>query len=217
MVDAAEFVRQMIDQKVLQFGDFVLKSGRNSPYFFNMGAIAHGAGLHTLGRAYANTILALPNRPDVVFGPAYKGIPIAVATAIALDERGCAVGVAYNRKETKDHGEGGVLVGAAIENRDVVVVDDVMTAGTAVTEAVRLIEASGANLMAVLVALDRCEILERGLTAIEVMAARLGVPVKSIASLADVMSYLDSEESYADARENLLAYQQRYCATIGRT
>ena len=211
-----DFVTDMITHHVLQFGDFVLKSGRASPYFFNLAAIDDGAGLATLGRAYGRAVAALSPRPDVVFGPAYKGIPIAVASAVALAGDGVDVRVAYNRKEAKDHGEGGALVGAELAGRNVVVVDDVVTAGTAVREAVEQITAAGGRLTGVVVALDREELYEGDRTAVEVLSERLGVPVKSIASLSDVMVYLDNDSHYVDAREKMAEYRNTYCKAAAK-
>ena len=208
------FVAQMIERGVLKFGDFTLKSGRKSPYFFNLGSIDDGAGLALLGSAYARAIVdsGLP-LPDVVFGPAYKGIPIAVATATALyAEHGRDVGVAYNRKEAKTHGEGGVLVGRAIRGR-VLIVDDVMTAGTAVTEAVDIVRSAGGELSGVLVALDRQEAIEPGVTAVTRLAAQLGAPVFAIATLADVIAYLDTHGGYADSLERIRGYQRDFCVS----
>jgi len=208
------FVAQMIQRGVLKFGDFTLKSGRKSPYFFNLGSIDDGAGLALLGSAYARAIVdsGLP-LPDVVFGPAYKGIPIAVATATALyAEHGRDVGVAYNRKEAKTHGEGGVLVGRAIRGR-VLIVDDVMTAGTAVTEAVDIVRSAGGELSGVLVALDRQEAIEPGVTAVTRLAAQLGAPVFAIATLADVIAYLDTHGGYADSLERIRGYQRDFCVS----
>jgi len=206
------FVGEMIERGVLRFGDFTLKSGRKSPYFFNLGSIDDGAGLAMLGAAYANAIVSSGRAlPDVIFGPAYKGIPIAVATAFALhrDHR-VAVGVAYNRKEAKTHGEGGNMVGHALRGR-VLIVDDVMTAGTAVTEAASLVAQSEGELVGVLVALDRQESVAPGRTAVMQMAETLRAPVFAIATLADVIAYLDSRGAYADSLVQIRAYQRDYC------
>ena len=208
---ARPFVGEMIERGVLRFGDFTLKSGRKSPYFFNLGSIDDGAGLSMLGGAYAQAIVSLQAVPDVIFGPAYKGIPIAVATAFALQrDHGRSVGVAYNRKEAKAHGEGGTLVGHPIRGR-VLIVDDVMTAGTAVTEAADLVRQSGGELAGVLVALDRQETVAPGQTAVARMAEMLRAPVFAIATLADVIAYLDSRGGYADSLAQIRAYQRDYC------
>ncbi len=208
------FVAQLIERGVLQFGEFTLKSGRSSPYFFNLGKIADGAGLEMLGAAYADAIVASDRPlPDVIFGPAYKGIPIAVATAIAMQRRhGRSVGVAFNRKEAKAHGEGGHLVGHALRGR-VLIVDDVMTAGTAVTEAADLVRQSGCELDGVLVALDRQEAVAPGVTAVARMAETLGAAVFSIATLADVIAYLDTHGWDVDSLARMRTYQRDNCVT----
>lgn len=206
------FVGQMIERGVLRFGDFTLKSGRKSPYFFNLGSIDDGAGLAMLGAAYATAIVASGRiLPDVLFGPAYKGIPIAVATAVALHrDHGRSVGVAFNRKEAKTHGEGGSLVGHSLRGR-ILIVDDVMTAGTAVTEAATLVREADCQLIGVLVALDRQEIVAPGQTAVAQMTQELGAPVFAISTLADVIAYLDSRGGYADSLVQIRAYQREYC------
>lgn len=218
-----EFVRLMIEQEVLQFGDFTLKSGRRSPYFFNLGKVADARGLAALGHAYAAALVELGWSFEVLFGPAYKGIPIASATGCALAAADSPVnpGIAYNRKEAKDHGEGGQLVGAAIESRKVVVLDDVLTAGTAVREALTLIKAGQGELTGVLVALDREERVlaaddenpadGTGVTAIGALMQELGVPVRSIVRLQDVIDYLDSEGAHSEALQAILSYRNAYC------
>jgi orotate phosphoribosyltransferase len=205
------FVEQMIARGVLTFGDFTLKSGRKSPYFFNLGSIGDGAGLAMLGSAYAQTIVDAQIAADVVFGPAYKGIPIAVATAVALQrDHGRTVGVAYNRKETKAHGEGGLLVGHPVRGR-VLIVDDVMTAGTAVTEATQMVREAGGEVVGVMVALDRQEAVAPGVTAVTRMSREIGAPIFAIATLADVIAYLDSQEGYADSLVRIRSYQRDHC------
>lgn len=229
--DVSAFVADMIAQDVLRFGEFTLKSGRQSPYFFNLGAIDDGSGLARLGAAYARCIAGLAIDFDVIFGPAYKGIPIAVATATALAAEGRNIDVAFNRKEAKDHGEGGLLVGASIEGRRVLVVDDVMTAGTAINEAAGIIDANGGSLVGIVVAMDRQELADSAtLTAVESVSERLSVPVKSIATLADVIGYL-AGDSYGIERENdrgvqlevteranaralIIDYQRQYCRIL---
>ncbi len=205
------FIELMIAHEVLRFGDFTLKSGRRSPYFFNLGAIDDGAGISALGDAYADALVAADRVPEVVFGPAYKGIPIAVATAMALQRRhGLNVGVAFNRKEAKDHGEGGQLVGHPLSGR-IVMVDDVMTAGTAAREAAALIASGGASLDAVLVALDRQELLESGRTAVGEVARLLRKPVISIITLTDVVAYLEQLPDYQDELTAIISYQRSHC------
>ena len=216
-VDKQAFIASMIRQEVLRFGDFKLKSGRRSPYFFNLGNVSGGAELAELGRFYADAIEASGLDFDVLFGPAYKGIPIAVATAIAFAERGRSVGAAYNRKEAKAHGEGGVLVGAPLRGR-VFMIDDVVTEGTAKHEAAALIKDAGAALVGVAIALDRQEVLAEDETAAARLAAGLGVPVISIANLADLIAHL--EQANAEAPEGaggnqlaaMIQHQRAFCA-----
>nr|WP_208399651.1 MULTISPECIES: orotate phosphoribosyltransferase [unclassified Dyella] len=199
-----------MQRDVLRFGEFTLKSGRQSPYFFNMGRIDSGAALARLGRAYASALVNSGVPVDMLFGPAYKGIPLAAATAIALaDEHGRDLPWAYNRKEAKDHGEGGVLVGAPLQGR-VLIVDDVMTAGTAVRESLALIRAQGATPAGVLIALDRQERGTGALSAAQEVAADYGIPVIAITSLSDVMAYAGERPELADEYERLMAYRERY-------
>ncbi len=207
---SADFIEAMIDRGVLEFGDFTLKSGRKSPYFFNLGHISDGPGLAALGDAYAECIRREFDDVDVIFGPAYKGIPIAVATATSL-ARDKSVGVAYNRKEAKDHGEGGSLVGAALDGQRIVVVDDVMTAGTAVREATQLISDAGGVLAGVAVALDRQEIAQDDRTAVEVVGNDLGVPVVAVTNLESVMTFLREGQEYRDTLSALDAYRAAHC------
>ena len=207
----ADFVASMIRQGVLRFGDFELKSGLRSPYFFNLGNVSGGAELAELGGFYADAIQASGLAFDVLFGPAYKGIPIAVATAIALAERGRSVGAAFDRKEAKAHGEGGKLIGAPLKGR-VLMVDDVVTDGATKAEGAAMIEAAGAKLAGLVVALDRQEIVADGQTAVERLKDRLGAPVLSIAALPDVIAYFRAQG--ADASENLnalLRHQELHC------
>lgn len=207
----------MIRQEVLRFGDFKLKSGRRSPYFFNLGNVSGGTELAELGRFYADAIEASGVAFEVLFGPAYKGIPIAVATAVAFAERGRGVGVAYNRKEAKAHGEGGVLVGAPLRGR-VLMIDDVVTEGAAKYEAAALIRDAGATLVGVAIALDRQEVLAEGETAAARLAAGLGAPVISIANLADLIAHLEqanaeaAEGASSDQLAAMIQHQQALCA-----
>ena len=200
------FIDFLITQGVLKFGEFRLNSGRVSPYFFNLGAVSDGAGFAQLGRAYADAILAAEIDFDVLFGPAYKGIPIAVATATALAEQGVHVGVAYNRKEAKDHGEGGSLVGAEVSGR-VLLVDDVLTSGKAIRQSVDLIGQTDARIVGTVIALDRAELFDGGVTAVEALASDLGVPIVSIASVVDIIEQVDD----ASLLQRMVEYQQQYC------
>lgn len=209
-------VGMLIEQQVLRFGDFTLKSGRRSPYFFNLGAISTGAAIGRLGGAYAEAALALGLQFDAVFGPAYKGIPIAVATAEALAARGHDTGWLFNRKEAKAHGEGGQFVGAAVTGRHLLV-DDVLTAGTAVREAAGLIREAGGELVGVLIALDRQERVRAGEpgTAVSRLTDELGVPVASLLTLQDVIEYLDlkrgADKHPAEVVDAIRTYQAAYC------
>jgi orotate phosphoribosyltransferase len=199
----------MIARDVLRFGDFVLKSGRRSPYFFNLGAVADAEGLAVLGTAYAAEALALPTPPEVLFGPAYKGIPIAVATVGAmLREHGRNVGAAFNRKEAKQHGEGGSLVGAALAGRKVAIVDDVVTDGAAKREAFEAVSEAGGHVVGIVLALDRREAVAQGSseTAVEALGRTLGVPVRSLATLDDVLAYLAQSPELAPQYERLAAH-----------
>jgi orotate phosphoribosyltransferase len=207
------FLDTALGRGVLRFGDFTLKSGRHSPYFFNMGRIDSGAALAEVGAAYAATIATSGIAFDMLFGPAYKGIPLAAATAIALARgHGRDVPWAYNRKEAKDHGEGGALVGAPLAGR-VLIVDDVITAGTAVRESLGLIGGAGAKVAGVLVALDRQERGQGTLSATQELAREQGVPTLAIVSLADLLEYADSRADLAGQRGRLEAYRARYGAT----
>lgn len=210
------FVRFAIEQGVLRFGDFVTKSGRNSPYFFNAGLFNSGAAVGRLAAFYAETLIASGVRYDMLFGPAYKGIPLATAAAMALASGGTDVPFAFNRKEAKDHGEGGTLVGAPLAGR-VVIIDDVITAGTSVRESVDIIRAAGAEPAAVLIALDRMERagkdqeLSDG-SAVQDVEKLYGIPVISIASLTDILALLESDKSspVAEHKQAVLAYRERY-------
>jgi orotate phosphoribosyltransferase len=212
----SDLVPLLVESGVLEFGEFTLKSGRRSPYFFNLGALNTGRAIQRLGEAYADRIRASGLDFDVVFGPAYKGIPIAVATAEALARRGRDCAWAFNRKEPKDHGEGGAFVGGDVSGRRVLLVDDVLTAGTAIREAVRLIRRAGGTVAGVVIALDRRELDAGGRTSVEVLADQLGVAVVSLLTLEDVIDYLDGEAEgdnhQAVLKRRIEAYREAYCA-----
>ncbi len=218
ILDKNSFIEFMLSQNVLKFGEFTLNSGRMSPYFFNMGTVSDGAAYAQLGKAYAQAIIAEALEFDVLFGPAYKGIPIAVATAIALAEHGKNVGVAFNRKEAKDHGEGGMLVGAPVTGR-VLLVDDVLTSGKAIRSAVSLISDTGATISGAVIAMDRQEILDPDTTstvqttAVNALAKDLNAPVISIATMSDLVGYLEgsSEVAASDTLDRMRAYQAQFC------
>ena len=212
---AQAFVGKMIARNVLAFGDYVLKSGRRSPYFFNLGLIADGEGLSVLGSAYAAEALELPHVPDVFFGPAYKGIPIATAAAVAMHrDHGGNTGAAFNRKEAKDHGEGGILVGAPMAGRKVAIVDDVVTDGTAKREAVETVTAAGGEVIGVVLALDRQEPVAGGReTAVQVLERDFGIPVRCVANLDDVIGYLDSHAAFQEHAARLVRYRREIKAS----
>jgi orotate phosphoribosyltransferase len=213
---AQSFVQFAIDCGVLKFGEFKTKAGRMSPYFFNAGLFDDGAKLGRLAGFYADRILASSIEFDMVFGPAYKGIPLGAALAVELARRGRNVPFAYNRKEAKDHGEGGSLVGAPLKGR-VLIVDDVMSAGTATRESIAIIQAAGAVPHAVAIALDRQEkAVENGVdvnySAVQYVRHQLGLKVCSIADLGDLMHYLAQHQGagLAADRDRVQAYRQRY-------
>lgn len=219
-----DFIEFALDTKVLRFGEFKTKAGRLSPYFFNLGLFNTGSTLARLADFYAKTLLAARERGeiefDMIFGPAYKGIPLAAAVAVKLAEMGCDIPYAFNRKEAKDHGEGGTIVGAPLQGK-VIVIDDVISAGTSVRESVNLIKAAGATPSGVLIALDR---MEKGGTA-EVMTEHSAVqeverlyqmPVIAIINLIDLLAFMDEETPMAQQakpyKEAVEAYRARYGA-----
>ncbi|NYS61077.1 orotate phosphoribosyltransferase [Vreelandella salicampi] len=207
-----EFIAFAIEQGVLKFGEFTLKSGRVSPYFFNAGLFQTGRALAKLGRFYAQAIVDSGVNADVLFGPAYKGIPLAAVTAAALaDHHDRDMLYAFNRKEAKTHGEGGNIVGAALAG-DILIIDDVITAGTAIREVMALIEQSGARAGGVIIALDRQERGQGEQSAIQEVETTYGIPVVSIVTLAQVLAYLEAHagpemQPHAEA---IRAYRTRY-------
>ena len=218
-----EFIEFAIDEGVLKFGEFTLKSGRISPYFFNAGLFKSGRALARLGRFYAQAIAHSGLEADVLFGPAYKGIPLATTTAVALaDHHDRDLPFAFNRKEAKAHGEGGNIVGAALAGR-VLIIDDVITAGTAIREVMQLIDTAGAEAAGVVIALDRQERGqdENGLkaqSAIQEVTSQYGMPVVSIVTLDQVLAYLETRQSQGNESDQSLrqhadairAYRDRY-------
>ncbi|MAD10993.1 MAG: orotate phosphoribosyltransferase [Alteromonas sp.] len=204
------FIEFAIARGVLKFGEFTLKSGRKSPYFFNAGLFNRGGDLAKLGRYYADALTDAGIDFDVLFGPAYKGIPIATTTAVALaDHHDMDVPYCFNRKEAKAHGEGGNLVGSPLEGK-VMLVDDVITAGTAIRESMTLIAANNASLAGVLIALDRQERGTGELSAIQEVERDYNTKVVSIVSLADVVTYLKSAGGYDEAISAIEAYRANY-------
>ncbi|MBU0587989.1 MAG: orotate phosphoribosyltransferase [Gammaproteobacteria bacterium] len=213
---AQDFVQFAVDCGVLRFGEFKTKAGRMSPYFFNAGLFDDGAKLGRLAGFYAQRLLQSGIEFDMIFGPAYKGIPLGAALAVELARLGRNVPFAYNRKEAKDHGEGGTLVGAPLKGR-VLIVDDVMSAGTAARESIALIRAAGAVPHGVVIALDRQEkATENGQdvdhSAVQYVRGQLGLQVCAIAKLSDLLQYLEqhSQEGLAADHQRVLTYRQRY-------
>jgi len=204
-----EFIRFAIDTRVLLFGEFKTKAGRLSPYFFNAGLFCDGRSLRELSRFYAKAITANGLSFDLLFGPAYKGIPLVAAVAIALAENGRNLPFSYNRKEAKDHGEGGSIVGAPLAGRTLIV-DDVISAGTSVCESVNLIRAANAAPAGVLIALDRMERGSSELSATQEVTQLYGIPVISIATLDDLVSFLEQEPGMARQLDAVAAYRRQY-------
>ena len=205
-----QFIEFALERGVLRFGDFTLKSGRKSPYFFNAGLFNTGAARAALGRFYARAIVDSGIRFDVLFGPAYKGIPLAAVTAVALSEQhGIDVPYAFNRKEAKDHGEGGTIVGAPLAGR-VLIIDDVITAGTAIGEAVDVIRAQGAEPVGVVICLDRQERGAGEASAIDEVKQRHGLAVVTVATLADLVANLADKPELADSLAALERYRGAY-------
>ena len=205
-----DFIRFAIDRGVLRFGEFTLKSGRTSPYFFNAGLFNSGSALAQLGRFYAAAIVESGISFDVLFGPAYKGIPLAAATAVALAEHhGQDLPWCFNRKEAKAHGEGGSLVGAPLTG-DVLIIDDVITAGTAIREVMQIIQAQGAKPAGVLIALNRQERGNGELSAIQEVERDFAIPVVSIVSLNQVLEFLADDEQLKQHLPAVEAYRAQY-------
>jgi orotate phosphoribosyltransferase len=204
-----EFLAFALAQDVLRFGSFVTKAGRESPYFFNAGLFFDGASLGRLGAFYAQAYLAAGVHCDGLFGPAYKGITLAAACAIALAERGHNLPYSYNRKETKDHGEGGMVIGAPLKGR-VLIIDDVISAGTSVRESVHLIRSQGAIPAGVLIALDRMERGRTELSATQEVEREFGLPVIAIANLDDLLGFIAERTDLAVHRNAIETYRRQY-------
>lgn len=218
---AQDFVCFAVESGVLRFGEFRTKAGRLSPYFFNAGLFDDGLKMGRLAEFYAKALVASGIEFDMVFGPAYKGIPLAATVAVELARLGRNVPFAYNRKEVKDHGEGGTLVGAPLKGR-VLIVDDVMSAGTAARESIAIIRAAGATPYAVAIALDRQEKatengLDVGHSAVQYVREQLGMQVCAIARLADLLLFLEhsGQSEVRSHHEKVLAYRQRYGVNEG--
>jgi len=206
------FIDFIIRENILRFGQFTLKSGRKSPYFFNAGLFNTGHALAQLGRFYAQTIQSTQLSFDMLFGPAYKGIPLVTATAIALaNDYQRNVPYCFNRKETKDHGEGGNLVGAPLNGR-VLLIDDVITAGTAIREVMPIIQTAGAQLVGIIIALDRQERGQTERSAIAEIEHIYGIPVKSIINLTTLINYLKAQSPDQALLKSMKTYQEQYGA-----
>ena len=204
-----EFIGFALGLDVLRFGEFKTKAGRLSPYFFNAGLFNDGAAMDRLAEFYAGAILSSGVKFDMLFGPAYKGIPLAATTAVALARQGRNVPFAFNRKEAKDHGEGGTLIGAPLKGR-VLIIDDVISAGTSVRESVELIRAAGAQPAAVAIALDRMERGQDVRSAVQEVEADYGMPVISIANLNDLLGFLQGRPDFAVHRQAVEKYRESY-------
>ena len=204
-----EFIEFAVEQNVLRFGEFITKAGRPSPYFFNAGLFYTGSSLGALSRFYAKAALASGIEFDVLFGPAYKGITLAATTSVALADSGRDTPFCSNRKEAKDHGEGGVLVGAPLKGR-VMIIDDVISAGTSVRESVEMIRAAGAEPAGVLIALDRMERGQGELSAVQEVERSYGIPVISIASLDDLLGFLADRPEMVENQKRVEAYRAEY-------
>lgn len=205
-----EFIQFTLDCGVLKFGKFKLKSGRTSPYFFNTGLFNTGAQLAKLGQFYAQALIESKLQIDVLYGPAYKGIPLSSATAIAYSQLKQDIPFAFNRKEAKDHGEGGLIVGAPLQG-NVLIIDDVITAGTSVRESVEIIKKMNATPAGVLIALDRQEIANNQTSAVQQVSQQFKIPVISIISLSQIIEYLEQQEN----SENLLKIIKDYRIEYG--
>ena len=204
-----DFIRFAIQQNVLRFGEFKTKAGRLSPYFFNSGLFQDGAALRELCQFYAQAIVASEMPFDMLFGPAYKGIPLVAGTAITLSEQGRNVPYCFNRKEAKDHGEGGHTVGAALQGR-VLIIDDVISAGTSVRESIELIRAAGATPAGVVIAIDRMERGQGEYSAAQEVQRNYNIPVISIASLDDLLGYLKGQTELGQHLQAVQIYREEY-------
>ena len=211
-LNKTSFIELAIKNNVLQFGNFITKAGRESPYFFNLGAFDNGDSIKSLGQFYANRILETNIKFDMLYGPAYKGITLVTSIAISLAEQGVNIPYCFNRKEAKDHGEGGNIVGAPI-NGNVLIIDDVISAGTSINESNKLIRNNGGYPVGVFVAIDRQEKGPHGLTATAEVSSNLELPVYSIINLMDIISYLNQSNIYEDELTKIKVFQKKYGIT----
>ena len=203
------FIEFALEKKVLQFGNFLTKAGRNSPYFFNLGAFSDGKSLKYLGEFYANKIIDTKIEFDMIFGPAYKGIPLVSSTSIALSNKSINIPYSFNRKEAKNHGEGGNIIGSAIKGK-VLVIDDVISAGTSINESYDLIRANGAKIAGVIIAIDRQEKGGGALSATQEIANKYSIPIISIINLQDIIKYLETASGFTNELELIKKYQNTY-------
>lgn len=213
-----DFLNLALESQALKFGSFTLKSGRQSPYFFNLGLFNTGKLLSTLATSYAEAIINLGIEFDIIFGPAYKGIPLCAITAAKLaelsPEKYGSVGYSFNRKEKKDHGEGGSIVGCALKGKKILIIDDVMTAGTAIKEAFEIIGAEGGDVVGCIIALDRQETTKDSpLSATQAVAKDYGIPVVSIVSLTDIITHLTGKIS-AEELASIEEYRKTYAPQL---
>ena len=208
-LSTSSFIEFALEKKVLQFGDFVTKAGRNSPYFFNLGAFNDGDSLKLLGEFYANKIIDTKLDFDLIFGPAYKGIPLVSSISIALSNKNINIPFAFNRKEAKSHGERGDIIGSEIKDK-VLVVDDVISAGTSINESHNLINLNGGHMSGVIVAIDRQEKGQNKLSATQEVAMKYSVPVISIINLEDIIAYLESSNRFKSELALIQSYQKSY-------
>ena len=211
-LNKTSFIELAIKNNVLQFGNFITKAGRESPYFFNLGAFDNGDSIKSLGQFYANRIIETNIKFDMLYGPAYKGITLVTSIAISLAEQGVNIPYCFNRKEAKDHGEGGNIVGAPI-NGNVLIIDDVISAGTSINESNKLIRNNGGYPVGVFVAIDRQEKGPHGLTATAEVSSNLELPVYSIINLMDIISYLNQSNIYEDELTKIKVFQKKYGVT----
>lgn len=204
------FIQLALQHNALKFGEFVLKSGRKSPYFFNAGQLNTGVALKTLGECYANALIESKIAFDGLFGPAYKGIPLACATAIGFASlKNQAIPYSFNRKEEKDHGEGGMIVGAPLTG-NVIIIDDVITKGTAIRESFDIIEKTPAKIVGILVALDRQEKGQGSTSATREIEEEFGIPVKSIITFSDIIEYVNQSPNFAQFKDSMHNYREQY-------
>ena len=206
------FIEFAIEKKVLQFGEFITKAGRNSPYFFNLGAFNDGKSLKLLGEFYANKIIDTKIEFDLIFGPAYKGIPLVSTISIALSNKNINIPYSFNRKETKNHGEGGEIIGSDIKGK-VLIIDNVISAGTSINESYNIIHNNGAQIAGVIVAIDRQEKSKDALSATQEIAKKYSIPVFSLINLEDIIHYLETKNNFNNELELIKNYQKSYGIT----